>query len=240
MKKTLLYTLLVIYTLTGCSDDSIDVYYYVYADSYVKTKTINGVDKYAPVFVSNSNYRIDSAYVTDSENKKTKLAHYWAYPNYQRYMPVEDDYTEQIPEETLYNFVVKLNRIDSVKLTDTLHSIALNGINIVDCIHSDNTDQTITIKWNKIDNVDSYIVKVVKEENSTPLYYSAPIELDTIHTFTINSEKWNNPQIFNTLTSFNVEILGVKYGKKTNGAINTNDVQALSSAYKTLNKNAVE
>ena len=237
MKRIVLFILTGMIFMWGCDDSDTKIYYIAYADSYVKTKKIDNKEQYGVVFVSHVNpFAIKESYVVDSDDKRTNLEHYWASLDYQRYMPGNEKYSENLPDFGNYKFVIRLNSKDSVVMTDSLHKDHLGLLNITEGEYAA-IDHKITLKWDAVPKADNYIVKVTKEENSEPLYYDEYVE-NTEHTFTIDSDKWYvyKKSKFYELESFNVEVMAIKYGRTENGAIDKFNVRALSTAIKTFTK----
>ena len=181
---------------TSCNkEDTGNGAFKVIPDAMIMKKKVNDTVKYAPAFYAYANYAVESAEVTAPGGGPTlNLSKFKNDQTTFAWLPVGTDFTDMQPQSGEYNFSVQ--NINGEVLEDSDFLAPTNiGIPVITKAVYNASDFTVSVKWDTVQNSDSYFVRLLKQDRST-LYTGYEISSDsTNYLIRITDEGWEeSPQ----------------------------------------------
>lgn len=161
---------------TACNDNSPEPPARMVGDVFVRCEKVDGKVMYAPVYYAFSNYSIAKASViSPSGDVAGNLKPYFNYDKIFTKIPKQEDFSVEKVALGNYAFQVITQKGDTLKVEDKLLADELAPLEITEFDY-DKSKHSFTIKWNKIEGADHYLVKLVDKKSGNNFFSSKAIK----------------------------------------------------------------
>ena len=189
--------------LTSCFtlDSEVDNY----SDVYITSKIINNDTMFALGAFSQSNNSLDSVTLIGPDNRKYSLIQFKTFSYFEKEID-SSEYINSVPTIGDYTFTYYYSDNTSAEEIVTLEN-TLADISTIDSISVDDDYNTITVYWQKANDVDYYSVRIYDEDSA--IFLSDLITSDTsaYNISTVSSTWTTYPEDGKT---YNLEINSIK------------------------------
>lgn len=195
--------------LTACNDETPAPPARIVGDVFVRCEKVGDEVMYAPVYYAFSNYAIAKASVTNPSGDGTvDLESYFDSKGIFVKIPKQEDFSTNKVALGNYAFQVITQKGDTLKVEDKLLADELVPLEITEFDY-DKEKHSFTIKWNKIEEVDHYLVKLEGKKFGNTFFSSKAIK-NNYYGFSPQEVGWKVQNI-ETDTDCIVKVYAYKY-----------------------------
>ena len=191
--KIILLAVFSISSLISCDNNDIqDPVFQAAADIYVRTIKNGEEVVHAPVIYAYSNMALFSTSVNfkGETDPRYDLDDAFEGVNRFRSVPSTSDFTTTDIENGVYEFEITSTGNEVIKLKDELLDARMDVMNITEFTLDDDTHK-FDITWDKIDNADVYVVKLMSAIDKNLIFVSNGLSKNT-YTFKPSDRGWSN------------------------------------------------
>lgn len=219
MKKIRISSLLLIIGLLFASCDTNDYQEAQFdgvGDVFVRCMKLDNDTVYAPIFYTYANENLSEVSVESPETEVSnyELSDFYEDKSVFRLLPEASDYSTTDITNGIYKFEVTSTTQEQLHLQDKLFDSRIELMNITNFAYT-TEGHTFDISWNKLDNADTYIVKLLTKKDGAILYVSDRIAT-TEYKFNENSKNWNYGVNLTAGTTYWIGVYGYEFENSTN------------------------
>ena len=208
--------ILLAFIVTGfwaCNDDDPEPFSFT-GEVVTLKRSIDGEEKFALSYYAYGNMKMDSASVDLPGDSTLVLSSGGAQELTYYYEPSEEDFSTTAPETRNYDFVV-VNNNEEYTATES-HTFTDLDIPTIDSVGVTTNNKSVYIKWDKVDDAQTYVVRIFDNEYKTVFNIYNLILKDT-NSITANEStgKWETS--LSTGKTYTVEVQAMVFeGNATN------------------------